>query len=174
MCAPFHPRSKWAHAAVIIGCAAGLALLSWLAISVFWQSQPAEDLSYLRPIPKATQDAFRPGDLVQTKLQAVLAAQRVSGPHFKPIGVQTVISAAKCRINDAERRVTDATQVCAMPYPGETFIWLVVLDGNWSIQPPPALNAPSPTHVVSGCTCVFVPPDPGKAIGTHFESCPCH
>jgi hypothetical protein len=53
-----------------------------------------EDKAYLTPVPEATLDAFRFGQPVMTKLQAVIAAQAgIRTTHMEWVGPPVAISA---------------------------------------------------------------------------------
>jgi hypothetical protein len=128
-----------------------------------------EDKSYLTPLPQAALDAFQPGQLVQTRLQAVIAAQEgILTFHRNWISQPAAIFAEKMDYEAALQFLKQPeTSDHYDPTPLNTPVWLVVFEGKWRIIAPlGTLTAP-----FSGCAYVVLNADDGMGMRVHDNSC---
>jgi hypothetical protein len=127
-----------------------------------------EDKSYLTPVPQATIDAYLLDQPLNTKLQAVIAAQKgILTFHRNWIRQPIAIYAEKMIYKDAINRVDkpgstdyyDST-------PSDTLIWLVVFKGEWTYTEPLGTVTPP----LSGCAFAIINVD-GNEMRAGDSSC---
>jgi hypothetical protein len=93
----------------------------------------SEGKSYLTPVPQATLDAFRPGQPVQTKLQAVTAAQQGIFTFHKDWDRRPAAIFADRMDYEAALQFFEPPESSYYydPAPLNTPVWLVVFEGEW-------------------------------------------
>jgi hypothetical protein len=134
-------------------------------------SLPTEDTTYLTPIPEATIDAFKEDQPVKTRLEAALYAIKYSNVgHFVFNSLPKVVSVEKLSIADAKKRVARPGYSGYDSTNWGDEVWLVVLEGEIQIYPPPPpgdkqATLPPPFH---GCNFFMfdVNPSGGGELGS--------
>jgi hypothetical protein len=145
-----------------------LILIAGMVLAFLWGcsgsgSNPSmEDTSYLTPIPESTLSAYRSEMPITNKLEAVIAAQmfmRTTRLEYEE--TPRVVSVDELTLDEAQRRVRDpeSGNYYFEDRPGDTKVWLVVLEGNYRIIPPVPDYTPEPFG--RGCAYVIIDQDGG-------------
>jgi hypothetical protein len=146
---------------------AGMVLAFLCGCSGSGSNQSMEDKSYLTPIPESTLSAYRSEMPITNKLEAVIAAQmfmRTTRLEYEE--TPSVVSVDELTLDEAHRRVRDpqSGNYYYEDRPGNTIVWLVVLEGNYRIIPPVADYTPEPFG--RGCAYVIIDQDGGGEMTT--------
>ncbi len=115
-----------------------------------------EDDSYLTPIPEKTRRAYNVRTPITNKLQAAIAGQAlVNTGHFNFISTPIVRSVEEMTLAEARKRLADTS---ADDRPPDTKVWLVVMQGDVQIIPPPSpyYQTMTPTPWIIRDSCGFV------------------
>jgi hypothetical protein len=130
-----------------------------------------EDQRYLTPIPEATLAAYRSDMPITNRLEAVIAAQMfVKTTRLEYEETPGVVSVDELTLDDAHQNVRDPQPGNSYSEyrPGNTKVWLVMLEGDYRILPPDSDYTPEPfSH---GCVYVIVDKDGGGEMTT--TACP--
>lgn len=144
---------------LVLLVAALIILLSIIYVAFALTRGGTEDKTYLTPIPQGTIDAFRNTSELKTKLQAVIAAQRVlPASRIRFEQPPRVRSVAKTTLSDAYQQVAQSGETYTYTLPDSTPVWLVWFEGNLRIEggprPPNATEVPS--QFGPGCAYVII------------------
>jgi len=115
----------------------------------------SEDTTYLTPIPEATLAAHRVEMPITNKLEAVIAAQvflRTTRLDYQEL--PKVCSVEKLRLAEAYQAV-NRTDIYD-DRPDDTRVWLVILEGEWTIIPPDPGHDFTPAPPARGCAYVIL------------------
>ena len=137
------------------------------------QSAVTEDPSYLTPIPQETLQAYEFDTPVRNKMDAVIAARlSLSTTRLNFTETPKVISVEEMKLSDARRRAAQPGINTYEDRPGDTMVWLVIFEGEWSISGPPTDPANPATMEPPSHGCVFVIVDANDSsrsdVGTIF------
>jgi hypothetical protein len=116
-----------------------------------------EDQIYLTPIPETTLAAYRDEMPITNKLEAVVAAQMfMRTTRIKYEELPRVISVEELELTDAQHRMRDpeSENYYYEDRPGNTIVWLILLEGDFRIVPPVSDYTPEP--FVRGCAYVLI------------------
>jgi hypothetical protein len=127
------------------------------------------DTAYLTPVPEATISAYREDVPIESKLQAVIAAQvflKTTRLDFEE--APKVISVDEVSLDEALYEVRDfrSCAECFEDRAGETKVWLVMLGGEWRIIPPDPGHTNTPEPREPGCAFVIIDPNGRHEMGT--------
>ncbi len=117
----------------------------------------AEDRTYLTPIPEATLRAFRSDSPIESKLQAVIAARvNLESTRLRFSEPPQVVSVEAMSLKLAHQRAAQPGVSTYEERPGDTQVWLVILEGEWQVFPPDPFHTVTPPPPVHGCTYVII------------------
>jgi len=143
---------------LIIGLLFLLAVLA-AAAALLLPGLP-EDTTYLTPIPQQTLAAYKLGLLIETKLQAVIAAREMCCGKAFFIGTPIVRLVEETSLGEAQKRVAVPGSYQSEDRSLDTKVWFVVLQGDLQVDPPPdpgyQTHTPTPTILQGGCTYVII------------------
>jgi len=141
----------------------------WTLIS---SCSPAEDDSYLTPIPETTLNAYRTNMTIENKVQAVVAAQAyIRTTRIDFIDRPNVVSVEEMQLEEANKFLHPASDGGYYEdRPGDTKVWLVLLTGNWRIIPPDFDHSYTPRPFRRGCAYILVDEDGAGTLRT--TACP--
>ena len=131
-------------------------LIILVAISLFLDTKP-NPAALRTPIPAETLAAFQPGEPITNPTQAFVAAQFYLGTtRLQAAGDILPYSAELIRFTEAHARTGEFVDMNAyrVPLPQNLRVWLVLLEGQWYIDPPVPDAAPS--EPAAGCVFVIL------------------
>jgi len=118
-----------------------------------------ENATYLSPIPEVTLLAYREGQSIENKLQAVVAANaalRTTRIHYdeQPKAIQVELM----KLKDAHNlvRYQGTSDYAFEDRPDNTRVWLVLFKRNFVIIPPDPENTYTPVSPTYGCLYVIL------------------
>jgi len=150
-----------------------MTLIAGIVFTFLWgcsgsgDNRSMEDERYLTPIPEATIAAYRDDMPITNKLDAVIAAQRNIGPtRLEFEDGPAVVSVDELTLDEAHQRVRDpqSDNYYYEDRPGNTKVWLVVLEGNYRIIPPISDSTPQPFR--HGCAYAIIDENGRCEMGT--------
>jgi hypothetical protein len=138
-----------------------LLILPSLCLLVFMASCAAklEDTSYLTPIPQSTIAAYKEDMPIKTKQDAAIAAQALlSSTRLEYEELPRVTFVENLSLEEAHQKVrqTQPGEYFSEDRPGNTRVWLVLLEGNWRIVPPDPEHVYTPEPLTHGCAFVIL------------------
>jgi len=123
----------------------------------------AENNLYLSPIPQETLSAYREGMPVETRLQAVIAAQAfLQTTRLEYTSQPGVISVEEMPLDLAHEKVREPGTTVNEDRPGDTKVWLVLFAGEWRVIPPAPRSDFTPGPPAPGCAFVILDPKSGR------------
>ncbi|MFO7622980.1 MAG: hypothetical protein R6V73_01405 [Anaerolineales bacterium] len=131
-------------------------LVILVAISLFLDTKP-NSAALRTPIPAETLAAFQPGEPVTNPTQAFVAAQFYLGTtRLQAAGDILPYSAELIRFTEAHALTGEFVDMNAyrVPLPQNLRVWLVLLEGQWYIDPPVPEAAPG--EPTAGCVFVIL------------------
>jgi len=135
-------------------------LLLILAAALFLDRQ-SSPFAYRTPIPIATITAYRPGKPIHTTAQAFVAAQFYLGTtRLRAAGDILPYQAKLVRYREAISRTSRPGETVDIDAVRHADIWLVLLEGAWTIEPP--VPDPSPGTPQPGCAYAILDASNGE------------
>jgi hypothetical protein len=134
-----------------------------------------EDESYLTPIPEKTRQAFNIQTPITNKLQAAIAGQILGNSgHFQFVSTPIIRSVEEMSLAQAREKLPGSG---ADDRPPDTIVWLVVMQVDVQIIPPPAPDyqtmTPTPWIIQDSCSCVLLEAqDPTNRLQLGGINCP--
>lgn len=148
--------------------AIGLLFLLTACAKSLKGDQPAEDTTYLTPIPEATLLAFREGKPIENKLQAATAARRALGyMHFVAVGTPTVLFVGEMSPGEAYRRLKMPDSTSLISPQMDSMVWLTLFEGDFQVTPP----GEQPLPIVHGCAFVIINADGSPSVQMGIIDC---
>jgi hypothetical protein len=138
-----------------------LLILPSLCLLVFMVSCAAktEDTLYLTPIPQSTIAAYTEDMPIKNKQDAAIAAQAIlSSTRLEYEELPRVTFVENLSLEEAHQKVTQSQpgEYSSEDRPGNTRVWLVLLEGDWRIVPPDPEHVYTPEPLTHGCTFVII------------------
>ncbi len=134
-----------------------------------------EDDSYLTPIPEKTRQAFDIQAPITNKLQAAIAGQILgTTPHFRFVSTPVIRSVEEMSLAQAREKLPGSG---ADDRPLDTKVWLVIMQVDVQIIPPPSLDyqtmTPTPSIIHDSCSYALIEAqDPSNRLQLGGIDCP--
>jgi hypothetical protein len=121
-------------------------------------------MAYRTPIPAATIAAFHPGSRIHSPSQAVIAAQFYLGTtRLRADGDILPYQAGLVRYREAITRTNRPAEIVDPYAIRHGDVWLVLLEGAWTIEPP--VPDPAPSSPQAGCAYAILDASNGEGMG---------
>lgn len=115
------------------------------------------DTTYLTPIPNATIVAYRAGEPITNRLQAVIHARAlIDTTRLHYLEEPKVVSADEVTLEYAKSQRLSAPIYENDDRLGNTKVWLVVFQGVWQVIPPDPEHNITPGPPYEGCVLVII------------------
>jgi hypothetical protein len=132
----------------------------------------SEDRAFLTPVAEETLQAYRVGAPVRNKLQAMTAAQAWLRfyPSFRYVPPIRIVSAEQMKYREAKLRIAQPDQDTYYSILPDTYVWLVVFNGEFQIIPGESHGTPYPAG--TGCVSMIVDASDGSVLrGSGVKKC---
>ncbi len=146
-----------------------------LLVGDFALPAASENDSYLTPIPEKTRQAFNIRTPITNKLQAAVAGQILgTTPHFRFVSTPVIRSVEEMSLGRAREKLPGSG---ADDRPPDTKVWLVIMQVDVQIIPPPSLDyqtmTPTPSIIHDGCSYALIDAkDPSNRLQVGGIICP--
>ena len=117
----------------------------------------SNDTTYLTPIPNATIAAYRAGEPITNRLQAVIYARAmIDTTRLHYLEEPKVVSADEVTLEYAKSQRLSAPSYENDDRLGNTKVWFVVFQGVWQVIPPDPDHNITPEPPFEGCVFVII------------------
>jgi len=107
--------------------------------------------------PEATVSTYRDGSPIANQQTAISAAQtNLLRSRLRYTNMPQVVSVEQLKLEDALRRVAQPGVNISEDRPGNTMVWLVIVEGEWQIVPPDPGHTATPAPSTHGCMYVMM------------------
>ncbi len=143
--------------------AVGLISVLLLAIlsTALFLDRHSSAIAYRTPIPMATVVAFQPGNPINSPTQAIIAAQFYLGTtRLRAVGDILPYQAELVRYSEAITRTSRPGEIVDPYAVRHADVWLVLLEGEWTIKPPVPDSTPGAPQ--PGCVYTLLDSSDGE------------